>query len=478
MSSANPEFMRIKQSLHDFVILANEAEPDAIENIEKVNKVEIIELPIPDWSHLPIKHSFNNCYCSPDCIADLNNEKLLLRPEYQVQYSPYFKPLLYGFVRKEFVMVFDEKKDSKTLFTELSFDKTIIYQAPCGIRLGQMENVVDYLKSTKIDTLSIENFTFSLDVRPQVLAFSDKKHVICEDFSLGKEDVKIPVVNALNNEEKPNYDYRLGYYPSDEPEVLEAFEKMNNSRSCCSCTDNCLDYNICECKKNSTKKQLLNSTNKLMRYKLKTILKSSTKDASFVCNEHCKCSKTRCLNRVVHNKINIPMELFKTVNKGWGARTLVDLPRGLFVCAYTGQIITDKRSIEQIKAFGPDADKYYCWLNLDDGIGPRKSDTSIRNLDDEEETLIDRENTARFTLDAKPGGNIAAFFNHSCDPNMQVRYFTNNHDARLPTVALFTTCYVQAGQELFWDYGYEVGTVEGRIVLCSCMSPKCRGRLL
>lgn len=43
-------------------------------------------------------------------------------------------------------MVFDEKKDSKTLFTELSFDKTIIYQAPCGIRLGQMENVVDYLK--------------------------------------------------------------------------------------------------------------------------------------------------------------------------------------------------------------------------------------------------------------------------------------------------------------------------------------------
>ena len=32
--------------------------------------------------------------------------------------------------------------------------------------------------------------------------------------------------------------------------------------------------------------------------------------------------------------------------------------------------------------------------------------------------------------------------------------------------------------ELTWDYNYEVGSLEGKELLCCCGSTECRGRLL
>lgn len=37
---------------------------------------------------------------------------------------------------------------------------------------------------------------------------------------------------------------------------------------------------------------------------------------------------------------------------------------------------------------------------------------------------------------------------------------------------------IRAGTELTWDYNYEVGSVEGKELLCCCGSTECRGRLL
>lgn len=49
---------------------------------------------------------------------------------------------------------------------------------------------------------------------------------------------------------------------------------------------------------------------------------------------------------------------------------------------------------------------------------------------------------------------------------------------RFPTIAFFTTKFVAAGEELCWNYCYEVGSVEGKEIICGCGAANCKGRLL
>ncbi|XP_062867037.1 histone-lysine N-methyltransferase SETDB1-A isoform X2 [Trichomycterus rosablanca] len=84
-----------------------------------------------------------------------------------------------------------------------------------------------------------------------------------------------------------------------------------------------------------------------------------------------------------------------------------------------------------------------------------------------------------YLVDAKQEGNLARYINHSCSPNMFVQnVFVDTHDMRFPWVSFFTNKRIRAGTELTWDYGYEVGSVEGKVLLCCCGSAKCTGRLL
>lgn len=48
--------------------------------------------------------------------------------------------------------------------------------------------------------------------------------------------------------------------------------------------------------------------------------------------------------------------------------------------------------------------------------------------------------------------------------------------ANVPTLCVHRR--IRAGTELTWDYNYEVGSVEGKELLCCCGSTECRGRLL
>ncbi|XP_022538725.2 histone-lysine N-methyltransferase SETDB1-A isoform X1 [Astyanax mexicanus] len=86
---------------------------------------------------------------------------------------------------------------------------------------------------------------------------------------------------------------------------------------------------------------------------------------------------------------------------------------------------------------------------------------------------------ACYLIDAKHDGNMGRYINHSCSPNLFVQnVFVDTHDLRFPWVAFFTSKRIRAGTELTWDYGYEVGSVEGKVVLCCCGSSECTGRLL
>jgi hypothetical protein len=47
-------------------------------------------------------------------------------------------------------------------------------------------------------------------------------------------------------------------------------------------------------------------------------------------------------NRVVAQGLRVPLELFKTVHKGWGVRAACDLLPGTMICQYLGMLVTDK----------------------------------------------------------------------------------------------------------------------------------------
>lgn len=105
----------------------------------------------------------------------------------------------------------------------------------------------------------------------------------------------------------------------------------------------------------------------------------------YECNEKCGCSRSNCHNRVVQQQMKIPLEvifsvlqasisysllafftvylasvlifiahvnfleLFKTEKMGWGVRSMIDIPAGVFVCTYAGAILTDSQAEKEGK---------------------------------------------------------------------------------------------------------------------------------
>ncbi|XP_061530207.1 histone-lysine N-methyltransferase SETDB1-B isoform X1 [Phycodurus eques] len=105
------------------------------------------------------------------------------------------------------------------------------------------------------------------------------------------------------------------------------------------------------------------------------------------------------------------------------------------------------------------------------GMGGESGPRNTRQFFDGEESC--------YIIDAKLEGNLGRYLNHSCSPNLFVQnVFVDTHDLRFPWVAFFASKRIRAGTELTWDYNYEVGSVEGKVLLCCCGSTECRGRLL
>ena len=78
-------------------------------------------------------------------------------------------------------------------------------------------------------------------------------------------------------------------------------------------------------------------------------------------------------------------------------------------------------------------------------------------------------------IDASKKGNISRFFNHSCDPNMEVKIFRNVYC--FPSVQFFSKRDIKYGEELTFDYFSNI--LCNQIpnlseVACFCGSINCR----
>ncbi len=88
----------------------------------------------------------------------------------------------------------------------------------------------------------------------------------------------------------------------------------------------------------------------------------------YECNGKCKCD-SRCTNRCVQFGVNTLLQIYNTSEKGWGVRTLYDLPAGTFLSFYTGEILNDedanRRGLE--KSMG---DVYFTALDFVTSLKP------------------------------------------------------------------------------------------------------------
>ncbi|XP_022904964.2 histone-lysine N-methyltransferase eggless [Onthophagus taurus] len=521
----------------------------------------------------PKTNTFIPHNCSPDCRTYMYCPLTRMKG-----YSPLAKPLLCGFYR----LLYKVKH-------KLNF---VIYRAPCGRTLRNIAEVHRYLQLTRSE-LTIDLFDFHIYVRCLAEFMVESKSIQNKDLSNGLEQCPITVCNYVD---KSLLDF-CNYTTKRQPMVGVDLNLDPNFLVCCDCTDDCLDRSKCACWQLTLQclKYMEKGTDpKSVGYQYRRLLEPIF-SGIYECNSRCHCRHT-CLNRVVQNPMQHKLQVFKTDSRGWGIRSLSDIPEGSFVCIYAGSLLTEEMANLDGKSYG---DEYLAELDfietaertkedyeedpyrdeikkervveepsdneevVDDfeeivtnredrdfvpsrtvprrrhGFSIDDHETGIRSrlrkrnieanllqekkaekdvikigiLDDDDTVMISDdedypprepssfnpmgevddkdsrkyksvrelhgEEETVYIMDAKSTGNIGRFLNHSCAPNIFVQnVFVDTHDPRFPWVAFFTMGYVRAGQELTWNYNYDIGSVPGKVLYCFCGTSECKGRLL
>jgi len=194
----------------------------------------------------------------------------------------------------------------------------------------------------------------------------------------------------------------------------------------------------------------------------------------YECNLRCECGPG-CKTRVVQKGRQIPLEIFKTTNRGWGLRCPVNIQKGQFIDTYRGEIITNEEATHREDCAGK-IDKQSYLYSLDKHVG---------DLDGEGKELTAED---CYVVDGQYKGGPTRFINHSCDPNCrQYTVSYNKYDIKIYELAFFACENIPAGTELTFNYkdtdrdedndNEEQGDVEDYEIECRCGSANCVGKL-
>ncbi|KAM7389644.1 hypothetical protein PAMP_023607 [Pampus punctatissimus] len=164
----------------------------------------------------------------------------------------------------------------------------------------------------------------------------------------------------------------------------------------------------------------------------------------YECHPQVCVAGERCQNQAFTKRQYTPVEIFRTLSRGWGLRGVSDIKKGAFVSEYVGEVIDEEECRARIRhAQENDICNFYM-LTLDK----------------------DR------IIDAGPKGNQARFMNHSCQPNCETQKWTVNGDTR---VGLFALQDIPKGVELTFNYNLEC--LGNGKTACKCGAPNCSGFL-
>lgn len=351
--------------------------------------------------HLPPR-KFVDHHCGRSCLYEVSHNLST--------YSPLSKPLLSGWERQI------GKSKGK---------KMVIYKAPCGRRLRNMSELHLYLRITDCP-LNVENFDYDYLIHCLAEYVIDTCIINKPDISEGIENMVVPFVNYYDTTMPPACVYSAKRIPTEGVNLNLATEFMCG----CDCTDDCRDKTKCQCW------QLTIAGAKFgnpytppeeVGYEFKR-LPEPVPTGIYECNSNCKC-KSRCLNRVAQQPIQMKLQVFKTENRGWGLRCLNDVPRGSFICCYAGNLLTEQHANE---AGGDLGDEYFAELdyievveNLKEGYEP----DVLQDDDDDDEASddeFDPEKEGPTKEDDSDDEFISRCSLDDTEPRIKTRYRTRN----------------------------------------------------
>lgn len=317
--------------------------------------------------------------CSPVCLGGLERDPA--DPQFY-SCSPLHIPVLCGWRRVLYMHESSLRRVS---------DGRILYRAPCGRSLSSKKCVATYLKEVGSE-LTIDLFCFDPSIETRTFLQVSESFVKTPDFTKGLENLPIPAVNTIDDDDPPKISYCARRFPYNHQVDVKTISR--DYCSGCSCTDDCSDPLKCECQQLtvSNVQRLAKSFRPAAGeygYSYRTLL-GKTITGVFECNDNCGCQQKRCYNRVVQQPIKYPIQIYKTAQSGWGVRALCDIPAGSFIANYVGALLTDSLA---------DAlhgeDEYFADLDLNDAVENEKAttlekcgylDMGFGSSDEEEET--------------------------------------------------------------------------------------------
>lgn len=197
-----------------------------------------------------------------------------------------------------------------------------------------------------------------------------------------------------------------------------------------------------------------------------------SREPLYECHQGCNCS-LQCPNRVVERGRTVPLQIFRTEDRGWGVRCPVDIKKGQFVDRYLGEVITSEEANRR-RGESTIASKKDVYLFALDKFSDPDSPDHLLALDPLE-------------VDGEWMSGPTRFINHSCEPNMRIFARVGDHaDKHIHDLALFAIKDIPANQELTFDYvdgptdmdhdAHNPSKMKD-MTRCLCRAPGCRGFL-
>ncbi|XP_026219556.1 histone-lysine N-methyltransferase SETDB2 isoform X2 [Anabas testudineus] len=283
---------------------------------------------LPPLTPVQLQYQLHSC-----CKACLTSYRTM--PLSKCQFwgqNPLKVPLLCGFKRLSALPLMSSRGGAVSVDVgaepseEIGFENSdVVYKAPCGQSLRNHDDVMRFLLATEsYDILQVDFFTFNPSVRldPPVTAVPRRPEL---DLSRGVEPTPVELCPGDGGARPPDFRYRKDRWPhgcflSSGPTLFNV---------CCDCTDGCTDAQSCTC---------IAMTRGGQHYTYHR-LAGPVPSGLYECGPWCDCERARCQNRLVQRGIRVRLQVFQTVERGWGVRCRDDLDRGTFVCTYAGVVL-------------------------------------------------------------------------------------------------------------------------------------------
>lgn len=193
----------------------------------------------------------------------------------------------------------------------------------------------------------------------------------------------------------------------------------------------------------------------------KMVLKDSRKcmDLIYECNDLCKCQMD-CENRLVQFGPRTGLKIInsKKESMGFGLLTEEKIPKGGFLCEYSGEVLTKSEALKRNL--------------LNDQLNQMNYIVCLN-----ERSLDEKNLPIQTFIDPSHKGNIGRYMNHSCDPNCFIVSIRVN--SLVPKLGIFALNEIQPEEELFYHYGggQSSKNYEKNLKPCCCGSNICTGFL-